>query len=934
MQAGQGKALEWERIREYFHRAVELEPAEREIYLQAACGDDVLLRAEVRALLLEHDRASGLLAIGPSAVDDNRFVLSPGDCLAGRFEIIRPLGAGGMGEVYEAHDRELGAQVALKTLRPELLHDPKNRERFKHEILNGHKVTHANICRIYDLAMDYSKEGAFLAFTMELLDGETLAAYLERQPDKRLSVEVALPLVRQMAAGLEALHGQDIVHRDFKPSNVILVGQGDSTQVKITDFGLARCTEAPGQTLSGSRDLVGTPIYMAPEQLTGDRDKLSPATDVYALGLVLYEMVTGTRAYPAESLVENAIQKTAGPPKPPREHVPDLDERWDRVIVHCLERSPENRPGDVSRIADALEGKIELVPVPKPVPRRRRLRRLTSIGVESPAAVAAFAAVLLALLFGLSRYVVIEGFNSAATERRVAFLPIASPGGDEELQATADGLTETITLRLSEYEAGKGKLLLAPASEVRRLKVDEAGEALKEFDSNYVVQSILQKQDDRIELSFSLIDTEGMNQVNSAVVRSSVRDALGLQEQAVAAVAKMLDARPGPDGIAPDVAPRAYGAYLSGVGFLTRFDVEGNLGRAIAAFEKALSYDSDHAPAHAGLAEAYLRQADETRTPALYERAKKSAERAVELDDMLAYARVMLGVACQKTGDPDRAGRELNEAIKLDPLNGDAHRELAKVYQSQGKTEEAEREFEKVEPKDWKLFAERGAFYFHTGRHEEAAVDFKAVTEENPDSIRGFLSLGGVYIAMGRYAEAAQQFQRALLIRPDPRIYSNLGASLYYQGLFEEAAAAFKKAANAEGNRYIALGNLGDALHWSSKKQEAADSFEKAIALAEEVLAVNPSDARVRARIAVYRAKLGRCDQARQSLSRALDLAKNDSTIQGWGALVYELCGERGTALTLLRQAIKGGYSLTDIEHDPWFAELRRNERYPDIVLK
>jgi len=255
-----------------------------------------------------------------------------------------------MGEVYEAQDQELQGTVALKTIR----HDRLDRssdflDRFRREASLARRVTHTNVCRIFDVGHD----GDRIFFTMELLAGETLADRLRRLG--RIPPEQALPLVRQIAAGLDALHHEGIVHRDFKTGNVLLVESPSGERAVITDFGLAH-PQGETQTMAGPgmAHLQGTPDYMSPEQLMGKT--ITPATDIYALGLVLYEVVAGRKAYPGGRAIENTVQRLAQAPAAPSRHARDIPRAWDKVILRCLERDSALRPATAGEVAAALAG--------------------------------------------------------------------------------------------------------------------------------------------------------------------------------------------------------------------------------------------------------------------------------------------------------------------------------------------------------------------------------------------------------------------------------------------------------------------------------------------------------------------------------------------------------------------------------------------------
>jgi len=277
--------------------------------------------------------------------------LRPGDLLGGRFRIVRFIGAGGMGEVYEAADQELRITVALKTIRYDrLAGSEETLDRFRQEAKLARRVTHANVCRIFDVGRD----GDRLYLTMELVHGETLAGMIRRRG--HIPAIAALPLARQMAAGLDAIHEQGLVHRDFKPANVLIAESPGELRAVITDFGLTRVQDdTVTMAAPGVPHLAGTPDYMAPEQLLGNT--VGPATDVYAFGLTLYEMVTGTRAYPGGGMLENATQRLAQQPDPPSRRDPLLPRHWDTVILRCLARDPAARFPSAGAVAAALAGK-------------------------------------------------------------------------------------------------------------------------------------------------------------------------------------------------------------------------------------------------------------------------------------------------------------------------------------------------------------------------------------------------------------------------------------------------------------------------------------------------------------------------------------------------------------------------------------------------
>ncbi|HKC26097.1 MAG TPA: serine/threonine-protein kinase [Thermoanaerobaculia bacterium] len=293
-----------------------------------------------------------------------------GDLLAERFRILRYIDRGGTGEVYEAEDRIEGRRLALKVLRPEMADDVYALELFRREVELASAIEHPGICRVYELL--HHRDVPFLS--MELLGGETLAARLARGT---MSPAEALPLVRQMAAALEAAHAAGLVHGDFKTGNVMLVPDGGGVRAVVTDFGTApvRAADAPWVT---PETVAGTPAYMAPEQARGCAPE--PPADIYALGVVLYEMVTGALPHEGETALELLTRRVNELAPTPRSRAKGLDARWELVILRCLEPDPRDRFEGVDEVVRALDGG-RIPPSPAEEERRRIRRWLLAAGL-------------------------------------------------------------------------------------------------------------------------------------------------------------------------------------------------------------------------------------------------------------------------------------------------------------------------------------------------------------------------------------------------------------------------------------------------------------------------------------------------------------------------------------------------------------------------
>jgi hypothetical protein len=341
----------WKKIETLFESAIARDTSERAAFLDKACDDDATLRREVESLL-EHHQPTGRLI--PTLIHEAARLLPqdksftsvgarfiPGKVLAGRYRIIALLGKGGMGEVYRADDLKLSQPVALKFLPEKLAGDKSMLERFHREVRIARQISHPNVCRVFDIGE--VEDQHFLS--MEYIDGEDLATLLRRIG--RLPSDKAVEIASQLCGGLRAAHQEGVLHRDLKPANVMIDGRG---RTKITDFGLAGLADE----FKGNEVRAGTPAYMAPEQLAGK--EVTAKSDIYALGLVLYEVFTGRKAFDAGSLEELARLHESSTPPSISDHVKEIDPLVERVILRCLERDPGKRPASVAQISAALPG--------------------------------------------------------------------------------------------------------------------------------------------------------------------------------------------------------------------------------------------------------------------------------------------------------------------------------------------------------------------------------------------------------------------------------------------------------------------------------------------------------------------------------------------------------------------------------------------------
>jgi serine/threonine protein kinase len=345
----------WQRLKPLYARAMEMAPFERKRFVNEACGTDVRLREELEVLLNSPSQLDTLA--NPFVGFPNPFssdALAEGKTILGRFTVVKRLGAGGMGEVYQAIDSELGG-IALKTIRPELTTNQNLFQRFRKEVQLARKITSLHVCRVHEFfparCDDLQSHPAFL--TMELLEGVTLANRIRDrgQLDPREARDIAI----EACEGLKAIHDAGVIHRDLKSQNVMLAVRAGRKCVVLMDFGVAHELQRPESArgdLTGTGAIVGTPNYMAPEQFEGK--PTTPATDLYALGIILYEMVTGTSPFTASTPIGAAVQRGKQPASVSSLR-PELSRHWDTIIGKCLEFRAEDRYQTASDLKHDLE---------------------------------------------------------------------------------------------------------------------------------------------------------------------------------------------------------------------------------------------------------------------------------------------------------------------------------------------------------------------------------------------------------------------------------------------------------------------------------------------------------------------------------------------------------------------------------------------------
>jgi eukaryotic-like serine/threonine-protein kinase len=875
----------------------------------------------------------------------------------GRYELLDKLGAGGMGEVYRARDLDLGRDVAVKFLPEPFAAIPDRLGRFAQEARAASSLNHPNIVTIHEIG-----ETAGLHFTvMELVEGGTLRHLIRNEfpfPARRV-----LDVACQMADGLAGAHAAGIVHRDLKPENVMLTRDG---YVKILDFGLAKLRgdggggdRPPGENVSqmptwpdvqGSPNtaagvVMGTVGYMSPEQARGR--PVDHRSDQFALGAMLYEMVSGHTPFQRESPVQTLAAIIEDEPAPLKNPAFPAPARW--IVERCLAKDPAERYASTLDLARELRsvrqhlsevgssGAAAVATAPMSWRWRHRLRPGHGLA-------AAGALGLGLILLALARDPVrrwVDGRSPLPAEKRVAVLPIDVSSPDPEDRFRSDGLVETLTARLAQLEPYHAGLSVIPASDVRQAGVTTADAARRTLGATLVVAARLARFGNRLRLDARLVDGTGSRVLRRLPPEDHPLEALSLQEGVVEAVAGLLELKvaPGERHVLQQgntAVGGAYALYLQARGHLQRFERAENVDTAISLLQKALEQDPGYALAYAGLGEAYWRLYELQKRPELVTLARDNCRKALGLNGLLAPVYVTLGMLERGTGRPEAALADLQRALDRDPRSADALREMGRAHQALGRPEQAEKALKTalgLRPSDWATHNYLGAVYLSKGRLAEAEAEFRRVVLLTPDNPRGYTNLGAVCYQQGRLEEAEAMLRRSVEIRPTAAALSNLGTTRFFLGRYEEAAQAFEKAVELSPRDASARLNLGRAYFVAPGMREKSRApLGQALALLEQESAVNPREAGLIAGQADAHAMLGHAKPARALSARAVALAPDDADVLAVVASVDETLGDRTAALQKLSRAIANGYPRWEIERDPSLEALRRDPRFADVL--
>jgi len=700
------------------------------------------------------------------------------------YHILGQLGAGGMGVVFRAHDERLDRDVAFKLLPEATLRNETARSRLLREARTASRLSHPNICHVYEAG----EADGYVYIAMELLEGRALS---DAVPSGGLPLETILRIGTEIAQALAHAHRNGVIHRDLKANNVVVTPEGRAV---VLDFGLAKRElldeEASPELLSvtptATGVVMGTPAYLSPEVLRGER--ATAQSDLWALGVVLYDMTSGGLPFHGGSIAELCSAILKEPPRP----LPDRVNPGLRAIIQrCLAKEPSQRYKLASEVEAALQA---LQPGSGPIPRQAHSHwgRFAALG----AAAAGIAAVVL-LAPDVGRWRERIGGNApGASIRSLAVLPLANLSGDPQQEYFADGLTDELIADLASIKSLK---VISRTSAMRYKGVSKPlPEIARELDVDGIVEGSVLRSNDRVRIKVQLIEAATDRHLWTQSYDRDMRDVLTMQGEVGHDIAERINAQlsphePGDAANRRPIDPRAYELYLQGRYYWNK-RTPASLLQALDRFGRAAAIDSGYAAAYAGLADTYVLIPVYALSPSQdsYPRARAAALKALKIDEHLAEAHASLGrVKLFYDWDWVGAESEFKRAIALKPSLSTAHH--------------------------WYSICLRDV-----GRLDEAIAEAKRALELDPVSLIINTNLGDTYFYAGQFDKAIDQHRKSLLLDADfAPAHLYLGRALEQKGMFQDAEAEYQRARSLMGPGPYALGDLARGYALAGRKADA-----------------------------------------------------------------------------------------------------------------
>jgi tetratricopeptide (TPR) repeat protein len=851
---------------------------------------------------------------------------APGRVLLERYRIERPLGAGGMGEVLLAHDELLHRRVALKRLRT----DGKDPAARRHAILKeARRLSQMNdpcIAAIHDVL---ELDGDVL-LVMEYVEGTTLREHMARPLSPAEFWPLALPCVEALAAA----HAHGLIHRDIKPENLMVTPEG---LVKILDFGLAihapqLGTTTPTMTQTQAPPVAGTPAYMAPEAHLGK--PMDERTDLFSLGVVFYEMLTGARPFVGDTYA--AVLGMALTTMPPHasERNPAVGDALSQVVAKLLSKDSGARHASaVELLGELIRAKDGGSSAPAP-PRAVSKGRGRAVGLTLVAVATA-----ALLVFAWTRW----ASAPLPLDRNLAILPPTTPGASDDFASFALGLTELLASRLQRHSITPGFQTVS-FEDGHKAGVHSPADARKELGATMALVPMFEQSPTALRARLTLYDTVREREIAARTIETPATEPLSFFEGVEREAMTMLALVPRAEDAAQAYGVRGAGTlrfYLQGRARLRTATTLAQATKADADLETACRTEPDAAVARAGLAAAELKLHQLGAEGDWLTKAEASARDAVRLDGARAEPYRALGAVLNEQKKPAEALVAYEHVIELDPTDDRTLYFVGRTYARLGDREREKRVYLGAIAKRPHCWAPRwwlATWQYRAGRYDEALRSYEAMIQRAPQFSIGYANLGGMLVMRGDYARAIEELRHSVALRPTKEAFDNLGTAYFNTGRSAEAVDAYNQSFQFGEADYLSWFNLGEAYYWlRDRKDQAAEAYREAVRLGSGVIAARAKEGRafdvhIPATLATVYPKLGQSDSARESLGRAIAADSTNSYVAYCAALTYWQLNEREPAIRWLKQAVAEGYPVTWLRDSPIFHEWRDVAEFRALV--
>jgi eukaryotic-like serine/threonine-protein kinase len=822
----------------------------------------------------------------------------------GPYRVLEKIGAGGMGEVFLAEDPRLKRRVALKCLAIRAGDD--DRTRITNEARAIARLNHSNIAAVYDIQ---KHEGRWF-IVMEYAEGISLR---ERMAQGRLPLGDVLTIGRQLASALAAAHRQRVIHRDLKPANIHVTGDG---LVKVLDFGVAFLerqtagselpTTSIGTPIPTFR-IVGTPAYMAPEQHGG---RVSKQSDIYSLGVILFEMVTGRRPISSE-------------PAPSATSIePSVPSGLSDVIAKALEHDLTKRFGSASEIERALTGLID-APGAGSSSNSRVSRARWGVGVAA-------AAIIVSIAASASwPSLITDMVGRPGNPTVLAVLPPANPSGDPVVEQF--GLAVATLVSRNFRAAPDLKIVTGEAISPYATARADLAPLGRDVGASYVLDLTIRAVTPSVDVLARLRRPDaGVPEWEKSITGDAIEVENLLLHQLADALGRQGSPRSTAEQTALTRLPTVHGdallAYVQSRALLEHKEVTGNPRRAADLLEQAISSDDRFALAHAALADALRARSTAERDSTLLDRATLEAKRALELDPEESGAHTAFAAIEYVSGRREAATTSVQRAVDLAPDNDEARRLLGQILAAQGRVDEGVAQLQtaiRIRPASFNHYFTLGFIQFTASRYAAAVDAYRKAAEIRPGDPGSYEMLGATYQMLGDMDKAIGNYEHALRLGPSVTAHANLAVAYFTAGEYDKARTALIAAIEWDPKKASLHRDLGDVYLKLKRQDDARTAYGRAIALSEAALAVKPGDPFSIVLIALCEANLGRRSRAERHASEAMALAPANRDVLFRSAKVFALSGSRPAALNALRRAVEQGYDREVARLDPELATLR-----------